>query len=83
MNVQYREKALAQLLKLSLTERKRILDKIDFFAEQEQPLDFAKRLTGHESYRFRIGNYRAIFDIEEGEIVVLLVVKREGAYRNL
>ncbi len=83
MHVAYKEKALDQLDQLSPVLRKRITDKIDFYASQPDPLSFAKHLVGYNAYRFRIGNYRAIVEVQDDSLVVLLIVKREGAYRNL
>lgn len=83
MRVGYREKAIEQLRALSKQERKRITDKIDFFASQGDPLSFAKPLMGYAAFRFRIGDFRVIFQITGTVLDVLLVVKREGAYRNL
>ncbi len=42
---------------------------------EEDPLQHAERLTDSNlgDYRFRIGDYRGIFDIEGDEIVVLRV----------
>lgn len=34
------------------------------------------------SYRFRVGNYRVIFDIEKDEIVILNVGKRDEIYKD-
>ncbi len=56
----------------------RILDKLDFFIYSGKPLKYAKKLTDHDTgtYRFRVGNYRAIFDIDKkGKITVLLVLR--------
>ena len=35
------------------------------------------------SYRFRIGNYRVIFDIKEDQIIILRVGHRGRIYRNI
>lgn len=83
MRVEYREGAIRQLLQLSLALQKRITDKIDYYASQPNPLAQAKKLTGYDAYRYRIGDYRAIFEIASGTISVLRIVKREGAYRDL
>ena len=76
-------KAVGQLRELSPALRKRITDKIDFYASQSYPLSFAKPLAGYNAYRFRIGDYRAIAETSGDTLFVLLIVKREGAYRNL
>lgn len=48
------------------------------------PLRHADRLTRSAlgSYRFRIGDYRVIFDLEADEIVVLRVGHRREIYRR-
>ncbi len=50
----------------------------------EDPFKYARKLTdpGLGSYRFRIGDYRVIFDIEGDEMVVLRVGHRKDIYRN-
>jgi mRNA interferase RelE/StbE len=56
----------------------RILDKLDFFIESDKPLGYAKKLTDNKqgTYRFRIGNYRAIFDVDkDGNIILLLILR--------
>ncbi len=39
--------------------------------------------SGIGSYRFRIGNYRVIFDIKEDQIIILRVGHRGRIYRNI
>ena len=46
----------------------------------EDPFKYANTRLG--SYRFRIGDYRVIFDIEGDEIVVLRVGHRKDIYRR-
>lgn len=83
MRVIYAPGAAEQLEKLPKASSKRIFDKIAFYAAQPDPLSFAKPLTGYNAYRFRIGSYRALVEADGDTLVVLLVVRREGAYRNL
>jgi len=35
------------------------------------------------TYRFRIGDYRVIFDIEDDQIIVLRIGHRREVYRNI
>ena len=51
---------------------------------QEEPLQYAEKLSDPilGGYRFRIGDYRVIFDIEGNEIVVLRVGHRWEIYRR-
>jgi mRNA interferase RelE/StbE len=48
------------------------------------PLRHAKKLTHFSlgTYRFRIGDYRVIFDIEGEDIIVLRVGHRKSIYRK-
>lgn len=77
--------ARKDLLKLSKPIALRLEEKIRWYAHQEDPLEFAEPLKGEgKFYRFRIGDYRAIFSIEQGKVIILLVhaVKnRKEAYR--
>lgn len=83
MKIELTEKALEQLTKLPVEVRSRLTYKLAFYAQQEDPLHFAKRLSGSELYRFRIGDYRAIFEVMGEIMYVLLIVKRDKAYRDL
>lgn len=51
---------------------------------ERAPLTYAEPLKDSNlgSYRFRIGDYRVIFDLEEDEIVVLRVGHRKEIYRR-
>lgn len=51
----------------------------------EEPLRYAEKLTDPSlgTYRFRIGVYRVIFDIEGKNIVILRVGHRKDIYRRL
>lgn len=62
--------------------QERILSKLEFYASAKEPMWFAKPLRnlkfGH--YRFRIGDYRAIFDVIHDIIFVLAIKHRKDAY---
>ena len=58
----------------------RIEEKIDFFAHQESPLLFSKSLGGG-LYRFRVGDYRVIFYIENDMIYVYKIDRRDKVYK--
>ena len=51
---------------------------------KEEPLRYAEKLSGSilGTYRFRIGDYRVVFDLERDEIVVLRVGHRREIYRR-
>lgn len=47
-----------------------------------ETLEFAKSLVNNRegSYRFRIGDYRLIFDVKEDDIYILKIGKRSEVY---
>jgi mRNA interferase RelE/StbE len=51
---------------------------------EEDPLKYAEKLTDPKvgTYRFRIGEYRVVFDLEGNEIVVLRIGHRRNIYRK-
>ncbi|NWF72278.1 MAG: type II toxin-antitoxin system RelE/ParE family toxin [Nitrospirae bacterium] len=51
---------------------------------ESDPLQHAESLRQSElgSYRFRIGDYRVVFDLEGDEIVILRVGHRREIYRR-
>ncbi len=83
MLLRYTAIALDQLDHLSPHIRSRILKKIDFYIHQNDPIHFAKHLTSTTMLRFRIGDYRVVFEVESNTIIVLLIDKRSDVYRDL
>jgi mRNA-degrading endonuclease RelE of RelBE toxin-antitoxin system len=62
--------------------QKRILSKIEIYIAQPDPLKFAEPLSGSSYFRFRVGNYRVIFEIlYGGAFWVLAIERRDEAYR--
>lgn len=61
----------------------RIIGKLDYFCVQEDPLDFAESLIRSDlgQYRFRIGDYRVTFDLEDEILVIHDVDDRKDIYR--
>jgi len=71
-------KAESDLLVFEQSIQKRITRKLQFFAISKNPLNYAKKLKRSHlgTYRFRIGDYRAIFDIDKkGNINILLILR--------
>lgn len=62
-----------------------ILKKIRYFSQLENPCSTAKSMVNYRygQWRWRIGDWRVIFDIDqEGKIVIVLVVgHRSDVYR--
>jgi mRNA-degrading endonuclease RelE of RelBE toxin-antitoxin system len=43
--------------------QKRIVEKVEFYSQQLDPLKCAESLASSNEYRFRLGDYRVIFDV--------------------
>jgi mRNA interferase RelE/StbE len=82
MEIFYTHQAAKQLGSLPKAVQKRIAAKMRFYAGQKDPLKFAERLTNSDEggFRFRIGQYRIIFDATKSRIYVLKIAKRDKAY---
>lgn len=76
-------KSEAQFKKSDRGIKIRIISKLDWWCRYEKPIIFAESLVNSElgSYRFRVGDYRIIVDVEEEMIVVLAVGHRREIYR--
>lgn len=79
----FTEKSEEQFGELDNPMRKRVLKKLDFWIDSGRPLDFAETLTNFSvgTYRFRVGDYRVVFDVEGNVIVVLAIKHRREIYR--
>ena len=76
--------ASKDIKKLTPQIQKRLKAKLEWFVTREDPLEFAEPLTkpADAQYRFRIGTYRVLFDIEAKNIVVLHIQHRREVYRR-
>jgi len=79
----FKRQALKDFQKLPKDIQKRIIKKLDFFISSDNPLSFAESLVNFEigEYRFRIGNYRVIFDVEDEKIIILTLGHRREIYK--
>ena len=81
-NLVYTKRAVRDIKKLDSTIKKRVGTTL--LKYKENPLDFSEALKNSDlgTYRFRIGDYRVIFDIERNDIVVLRVGHRREIYKK-
>ena len=79
----YTERAVRDISKLDSLTKERIRKALEKYSET--PLDYALKMADPAlgNYRFRIGEYRIIFDIEGNDIVVLRAGHRKDIYRRL
>jgi mRNA interferase RelE/StbE len=78
----YTQRAVKDIDRLDAGVKKRISTALLRF--KDNPLQCSERLTDPElgGYRFRIGDYRVIFDIEGDDIVVLRVGHRKEIHKR-
>jgi len=81
-NLVYTKRAVRDIKKLDNTIKKRVGTVL--LKYKDKPLDFAETLKSSDlgTYRFRIGDYRVIFDIERNDVVVLRVGHRREIYKK-
>ncbi len=85
--IEYAESVQKDVRKLDAQERKRIRDFIEVkMALLEDPRSLGKSLSGGLSglWRYRVGNYRIIANIEDRDVRILVVkiAHRKEAYRQ-
>jgi len=75
------DRAARDVEKLDLITKKRIGEKLKLYASN--PLNYAKKLINPQigTYRFRIGDFRLIFDLTDDTIVILRVGHRKSIYK--
>ena len=77
-----RSKAIKDLKGQSPEVQRRILNKIEYYSSVDSPLSFAHPLVHSGGlYRFRNGDYRIIFHIQEDLIVIHAIGHRREIYK--
>ena len=77
----YTKTAVKDIEKLDKVAKKRLKKKLEEY--QKDPIKYAKKLTDPRlgTYRWRIGNYRIVFDIDKQNIIILRIGHRREIYR--
>ena len=81
-SIDFSKTAKSQLDKLSLPLKERIISTLERI--KIRPFDYIKRKQGTPFFILRIGSYRAILDVKN-EILLILVVEvgpRKNIYKN-
>lgn len=79
----FKSNAVKELKRLPLEIQKRIIKKLEYFTATNNPLVFAEVLVNFNigQYRFRVGDYRIIFDLQDELIIILSIGHRREIYR--
>jgi len=82
--IKFTPKGEREFRKFSHQIKKRVKEKLDWYAEQEYPLHWAKPLVDlpPATHRYRIGGWRVSFYIENRSIIVDAVDIKGRAYRR-
>ena len=77
----YTHSAVQDIKKLDPIAKKRIKKKLEEYSAS--PLSYAKKLIHPRigSYRWRVGNYRIVFDVDGKNIVILRIGHRREIYK--
>ena len=80
---EFRPQAIKDLYRLPADVQRKIIKKLDYFMASNKPLTFAHRLINVElgEYRFRVGEYRVIFDVKGEKIIILTLGNRRDVYK--
>ena len=72
-----------QLRKLPRPARDRVLDAIEDLADDPHPFGSRKLVDGQSAWRIRVGDYRVIYEIDDGELLVTVIraAHRREVYR--
>ena len=84
MRIEWATKAVKDLRRLAARDRERIVAKIEQYATNPEALaNQVVSLVGGEYFRMRVGNYRVVFAVERGRVVIMVVLRvrhRREAY---
>ncbi len=83
MRLLYAKRVKKDLRKLSPDMASRVIAKLEFYADQDDPLKFAELMPNHPlgDLRFRIGSCRAICEVHGDVLLVTAVGYRGQIYR--
>ena len=77
----YTKSAVKDVCRLDPVVKKKIRKKLELYSQK--PFFYGKKLISPSlgSYRWRIGNYRAVFDVVRSKIIILRIGHRREIYR--
>ena len=83
--IEFKRSAAKVLKKLPKSDRRRIRDKIDSFANNLRDPAATKMKGDNPFHRARVGDYRIIYEIQEDTLVILVlkIGHRKEVYRRL
>lgn len=82
-SISYSRSAAKAFRRIHPQERERLKVAIEALAVEPRPKDCKKLSGGAGEYRVRVGDYRIVYDINDGHLVVLVlrIAHRREVYR--
>ena len=81
--IEFTAEAARQVRKLPRPARDRVLDAIEDLADDPHQFGSQKLVDGQSAWRIRVGDYRVIYEIDDGELLVTVIraAHRREVYR--
>lgn len=81
--ISYVPSAAKAIRKLDKSVARRLLEAIDDLATDPRPPGFIQLAGGRGEFRIRVGDYRVVYDVQDGELIILVlrVGHRREVYR--
>ena len=82
-SIEYTRQAVKALAAMQANTRRVVLEKIESMARDPFGAANVKKLVGEPGYRLRVGDWRVIYDVDSGRVVVrvLRIGPRGGVYK--
>ena len=82
-DIQIRRKAQKSLTRIPEPFQSNIIEAISSLSDNPHPAN-SKKLTGRPAWRIRIGNYRAIYEINNQQLIILVldIGHRKNIYKR-
>lgn len=82
-SIEFRPSAVKELAKIDSTHQQRIRGAIALLAQDPRP-PAARSLRGRAGFRIRVGDYRVIYAIDDGRLIVVVITigHRRHVYRT-
>jgi addiction module toxin, relE/stbE family len=82
--IEFSPAAVRQLRKLDGHAQRRIQAVVELLAQEPRPAGAKKLVGGQGEWRVRTGNYRIIYEIDDGVLVILVLAvgHRRDVYRR-
>ena len=73
LRIEFARSATKDLRAIDRQWTARILDAIEALAKDPRPVGCKKLVGSEHTYRIRVGDYRVVYDIHDGDLVVFVV----------